>query len=409
MPGKIPDAAGLASVAPGDILDTTIAADISANRSVATLRFQPSDEVQTLEVGGLIISSVQVAGVPLMTSRHDTLLELTLPASDAPVDVRFEYEYPSKGSLNGAMPTGFTYLWPYWCGNVFPCRSAPSEGSTFHLSLTHEHLPVLYPREIPSDAPSYMVAWTTGDYAQTLLGTTSAGTRVYSWRRSEAVGLVDPQYLAAAFDWLEQNIGRYRFGSEVGSVTAPWGARGEGGIEHHPYWQVGEAAWGDESLHVHEAAHGWFGNGVRLQCWEDFVLSEGTSSYLAARALEEAGAPALAAEAWTRYEAEAQDPLVQMGRAWPDTRCSVDILDPELRLTSRLTYAKGALFYRAVEARIGRPALDLGLRSFYERWAGQAASVQDLLDVLRETSGYDPNPCARSWLAEPGLPGNICP
>ena len=49
---------------------------------------------------------------------------------------------------------------------------------------------------------------------------------------------------------------------------------------------------------AHEAAHGWFGNGVRLRCWEDFVLSEGTASYLAARVLEEVAGPAVSEPIW---------------------------------------------------------------------------------------------------------------
>jgi hypothetical protein len=255
-----------------------------------------------------------------------------------------------------------------------------------------------------------MVAWSAGDYTRASLGTTSAGTSVSTWHLPVAEGVADPVYLTAAFDWMERHIGPYRFGTEVGSVTAPWGgARGTGGIETHPYWQVGVAAWDDESLHIHEAAHGWFGNGVRLRCWEDFVLSEGTASYLAARVLEEVGAPALAAAVWASYETEASDPALQRGRAWPESRCQIDILDPALQLPSRLPYVKGALFYRALEARIGRPALDQGLQTFYERWSGEAASMQDLLDVMREVSGYDPGSCARSWLQEPGTPAYICP
>ena len=49
----------------------------------------------------------------------------------------------------------------------------------------------------------------------------------------------------------------------------------------------------DEVTHAHEAAHGWFGDGIRLACWEDFVLSEGTVSYLSAHVLGQvAGADA---------------------------------------------------------------------------------------------------------------------
>lgn len=403
------DAPGVSSGLPGDILDTTLQVDLGTNTGVATLRLMPSPDPQSFEVGDLDISAVHAAGVPLEWSRSGTFVELGLPASEVPIDVTFEYAWDVHDE-EGVASTGYTYTWPYWCGNAFPCRSAPSEGATFHLSVTPASGIALYPSEIPNDAPSYMLAWSAGDYVRRSLGTTSAGTSVSTWRDAASEAFEDPEYLTAAVDWMERNIGPYRFGTEVGSVIAPWGgARGAGGIETHPYWQIGRADWDDEGTHIHEAAHGWFGNGVRLRCWEDFVLSEGTASYLAARVLQEAGSPGLAYTLWATYDAVADEPSVRDGRAWPTTDCQLDILNPAVGLVSRVPYVKGALFYRALELRIGRPALDQALKTFYERWAGHAAGMQDLLDVICETSGYDPAPCARSWLRERGRPAEACP
>jgi hypothetical protein len=398
-----------ASGLPGDILDTTLAVELRTRTAVATLRVAPSSEQQAFEVGDLDIRSVHIAGVPLAWSRRSTFLDLTLPASEAPLDVSFEYGFDVNAD-EGVASTGYTYTWPYWCGNAFPCRSAPSEGMTFHLSVTAASGIALYPTEIPSDAPSYMLAWSTGDYVRRSLGTTSAGTNVSTWHVPATEAFEDPDYLTAAFDWMEQNLGPYRFGAEVGSVVAPWGgSRGAGGIETHPYWQVGRADWDDEATHIHEAAHGWFGNGVRLRCWEDFVLSEGTASYLAARVLQEVGSPMLAYALWATYDSVADEPAVSNGRAWPSSSCQIDILDPGVGLVSRVPYVKGALFLRALERRIGRPALDQGLKTFYARWAGHAAGMQDMLDVICETSGYDPTPCAKSWLQTRSTPSAACP
>ena len=64
------------------------------------------------------------------------------------------------------------------------------------------------------------------------------------------------------------------FGKVAGSVSADWGPGDYGGMEHHPYWHVGKNDFKDEVTHVHEAVHGWFGDGVRI----DDVLLEAASA-----------------------------------------------------------------------------------------------------------------------------------
>src|SRR5439155_6115404 len=135
---------------------------------------------------------------------------------------------------------------------------------------------------IPADAPSYMLAWAVGDYTKVDLGTTSAGRKVsVSYLPGgKAAALAGTKHLPQYFDWLERTYGGYLFGNEVGSVSAAWGAGAFGGMEHHPFWHISNGSLGDAETHAHEAAHGWFGDGVRIACWEDLTLSEGTVSYL---------------------------------------------------------------------------------------------------------------------------------
>lgn len=403
-------------VDPGDILDTTLRIDLTAHTGIATLTMTPSEGRETLEVGDLMIRSVYVRNeqgseTALDWTRQGTQLLLTLPASTVPVQVTFEYDWQTHERHDGIASSGQVYTWPYWCGNVFPCRPAPAGGSTFHLTLEGNDAPKLYPSAIANDAPAYMLAWNTGWQRQVRLGTTSAGTRVSLWRDgadAEAAAL-GSAHLVAAFDWMEQHLGAYRFGGDVASVVVNRSVLADGGIEHHPYWQVSSGVAGDESVHVHEAAHGWFGNGVRLRCWEDFVLSEGTASYLAARVLEEVAGSDVSAAVWQGYWNVQQTPGVLNWIAWPESCGQIDILDEELHLTSPIPYVKGALFLRALEQRIGRELFDRGLRTFYQRWAGQAAGMQDLLDVMQEQSGYAVESCARSWLRQAAAPPEACP
>jgi len=179
-----------------------------------------------------------------------------------------------------------------------------------------------------------------------------------------------------------------------------WPAGAYGGMEHHPLWHIATVSMAEPLTHVHEAAHGWFGDGVRMSCWEDLVLSEGTASYLSIHVLEALGETATAAAAWSTYEDEASVPT--SGPVWRDSCDAIDVLHDSVY--TEQTYARGALFYRALEAKVGTSALEEALRDFYESRQGQAARFDDLLASITHTTGYDPHDCATAWLKGTGAP-----
>jgi aminopeptidase N len=77
---------------------------------------------------------------------------------------------------------------------------------------------------------------------------------------------------------------------------------------------------------------------------------------------------------------------------------------------TRAPYVRGALFYRAVAARIGAAALDRALAAFYAARVTRAATMADLLAAIREATGYDPAACAERWLHTPARPPpGACP
>src|SRR5262249_46092060 len=135
-------------------------------------------------------------------------------------------------------------------------------------------------------------------------------------------------HLVEIVDWYEKTLGPYMFGDELAAVGVEWPPTAYGGMEHHPYFHVADRSIRKEVVHANEAAHGWFGNGVALKCWEDFVRSEGTVSYLAARATEVVDGASAAGALWTSYRAQL-DAAVKAGdtEAWPPTCNAIDILD----------------------------------------------------------------------------------
>ena len=127
-------------------------------------------------------------------------------------------------------------------------------------------------------------------------------------------------------------------------------------------------------------------------------MSEGTATYLAARALEAAAGSVTSDAVWLAYRQEL-DAFTSQGTsevAWPQSCGEVDVL--KSGLFSRNPYIKGAFFYRGVEQKVGREQLDAVLHTFYQRFAGQAAGMQDMLDTIDEVTGYDAQQCAEAWL-----------
>ena len=405
-------------IGPRDILQTDLAINIATRSATAVVELAGStSEAASFETGDLAINAVtaEVAGEPraLNYMAGADSLHVGVPASTEPASITIEYGYNLQHQFEGALATGLTFTWPYYCGNLFPCRSNPDDGLQFKLAI--EGVPpeqqAIFATDIAMNAPSYMLAWAVGDYSYVDLGATAAGTRVGVWHlpggAEEAIaGTVS---LREVFSWLESSYGPYLYGSQVASVAADWGSDGFGGMEHHPFWHVASGSMEDASAHAHEAAHGWFGNGVRIACWEDFVLSEGLATYLAARGIEQVAGESEGNLVWERYQSRL-DRLQSSGLnkiAWPAGCADIDILADGL--FGDAPYVKGAFFMRALEQRIGRAELDAILRLFYTRNAGHAARMRDLLDLVASQSGYDPGNCARAWLQSSAVPDfEIC-
>src|SRR5690606_23147019 len=109
--------------------DTQLAFDVSTMSATATITFAASSEPgASLEIGDLMIDSVDV---PFADT--GTQLDLGLPASTSELSVDIAFRYTTHENFEGASAGGYTLIWPYHCGNLFPCHSAPGDGTTFSL------------------------------------------------------------------------------------------------------------------------------------------------------------------------------------------------------------------------------------------------------------------------------------
>jgi aminopeptidase N len=409
--------AATANLARG-ISSTALAVNSDALTATATMIIEPSATPgATFEIGDIDIVDVQqqaagsIMAIPWID--RGATVDLGLPASSTALTVVISYKFSKHSNFDGFTSSSggaYTLVWPYYCGNLFPCHSRPDDGTEFSVTVAPpaSGLKVVAPVGVIKEAPSYQLAWAIGDYADVELGTSSGGTKIIT---SYLTGqLADAQkggaHLVAAFSWLESTIGPYRFGPQAGTVSVKWGPGAFGGMEHHPRWHVASAALGDEETNIHEAAHGWFGDGIRIACWEDFVLSEGTVTYLAGRALDVV-APTVGAAVWQSY-ASGLAAVAGTQPVWPTTCNQIDIIKD--KLFSRAPYMRGAFFYRAVAGKVGADKLDQALAKFYQVNAGKAARMSDMLTTIASETGFDPTSCAQSWLRSTTIPAiGPCP
>lgn len=371
-----------------DILTTDLALDLGKLTGTAKIVVWPArgTNMVSLEVKGLTLSEMTVGGATADYQITGGVAAIQVPDDSQPatIDVAYSFEARPSSGFDGWMPdSGVSFLWPYFCSNLFPCNSSPDDGVTFTMEVTG-HDPAMmavYPASIPGDAPSYMPAVAVGDYKKKGLGKTTFGTAVsaYYFAEQEADMTAGTAHLVAVFDYYEKTYGAYSFGEESASVSAPWGPGAYGGMEHHPFVHVAFEDYASEEVHAHEAAHGWYGDGLRIACWEDFVLSEGTVTYMAAHALEKVGAPSI----WPEYVAtlDAICTGVEVNTiALPDTCNEIDLLnDP---LWSSVPYMKGACFYEDVADLLGQDVVDAALSEFYKAHVGGSARMNEMVDLL---------------------------
>jgi aminopeptidase N len=387
-----------------DITDEQLAFDFATMTATATITFAPATAPgASVEIGDLTFDSVQMDGADLPYAITGQQMDLGVPAYDKPIAIDVAYHWLYTGGFTGPNAAGYTLTWPYFCGNLFPCHSQPADGVTFSLDL--ENVPAgkmaVFPATLAT-APSYQLAWSLDAYTEMPLGTTTNGTQISVFFRpgEDAAAAMGTAHMTAAFDWFEQTLGPYRFGPRYSSVSVGWPRIANGGMEHHPYSHIGYVALADEYVNVHESAHGWFGDGIRIACWEDFVLSEGTVDYLTARALDVV-APSVGAATWQTLQTElgqvsAADPV------WPQSCGTVDII--KSHLYGYAPYKRGAFFYKALADRLGADQIDTVLATFFQKHAGGAARMSDMLQTIQDVTGYDPTACAQTWLLGPTVP-----
>jgi aminopeptidase N len=406
-----------------DIDESPTDTTISATTTVSAVATEPIDAIH-LDLSGHDVEAVTVDGGDAIFCTNDRELEILLPApleSDDLVEIQVVSRTGITGTTSGlrdlqawtVSETGVALLAePLGAAAWVPSNNHPSDAATFDVTFS-------VPDGYSAVGPGVLVSeQRTGNGSEfrwvmdTPIATYLAPVAVDRFLRTEideeipvtlwsnvagppqaaldALGATDE-----IIDVLEGWFGPYPFdrsGAIVFATVPPIGVA----LETTPtisYFGETTLPRIGPRLVVHELAHMWAGNHVRLENWDDLWLKEGLATFAEflweeARAGEE------------RYDSEITRGVQRIAQttAPPMGSPTADAL-----YTAR-SYTQGGLTFAALRSEYGDEAVRTLLTTWFSRFGGRAAGTDEFLDLVSELLGAEAAALVDDFLTAEGVP-----
>jgi aminopeptidase N len=242
--------------------------------------------------------------------------------------------------------------------------------------------------------PSYLLAIAAGDLAVKETGPRSAVYAEPSVVGKAAHEFEDTEQMIRA---TEQLYGPYRWGRYDLLVLPP--SFPYGGMENpNMTFATPTVLVGDKSLVslvAHELAHSWSGNLVTAATWRDIWLNEGVTTYVQGRITEALYGKRQADEETLLSIHSLQKSIGALPANSQKLAPVPGKVDADDTLTD-LPYSKGSWFLRTLEQRFGRADFDNYLKSYFDHFAFQSITTEQMLAFLKPNL-IDKYPGKMSW------------
>ncbi|MCO7219641.1 M1 family metallopeptidase [Klenkia sp. PcliD-1-E] len=378
----------------------------------------------SLDLVGLDVASVRVDGTEVTTTRDGD--ELLVDPGQVVVDGRFTVQVEYSGvpepvrdgpGVSGVVPTDDGVLvvgQPDVAATWFPVNDHPRDAAAVQLSVTvpedlvavsngtlvAEGEPVDGERTWVwrSDEPMapYLITLAVGDY-----DLTEREVDGITYRDAVATGLTDRRADNAraaldrqpeVVDFLAGMFGSpYPF-TECGGIVTDSSLGFALETQTRPiyardFFGTASAA---ELVVVHELAHQWTGDDLRLDRWSDIWLNEGFATYAEWAWTEAEGGETVADQLAAVTDLSADDEFWQ--QAIGDPGPATD------ELFSTAVYVRGAATLAALREGIGDDAFDELLSRWTTDRAGQAVTTAEFTELAAEVAGTDLSGFFADWL-----------
>ncbi|MEV0090322.1 M1 family metallopeptidase [Streptomyces sp. NPDC050738] len=375
----------------------------------------------SLDLSGLVVASVTVDGKQAAFARAGTELTVT-PAQALARDAEFKVVVTYSGSPKSLKRKGETEEgWlttddgalvmgePLGAMTWYPVNDTVQDPATYDIALTVPKgltgvsVGTLAGRDTNGSTSTFR--WHDEDPTIPYLVTVAVGKFTLTTARTKSgipvVNAIDPRQSAKGrafvakipevIAWEEKRFGPYPFHS-AGAI-----------VDHDPKLGValetiGRPLYGqamDPSVMVHEYAHMWFGDSVRLTDWSDIWLNEGFATY--------------AEWLWSEDHGEAS------AQEWFDHLYAIKASDklwsypPGKVVKGSQTfgvpvYYRGAMVLHQVRKAVGDKAFFRILKSWTAERKGTSATTAEFIALCEKTSGKKLDKIFDNWLYKKGKP-----
>jgi aminopeptidase N len=172
-------------------------------------------------------------------------------------------------------------------------------------------------------------------------------------------------------------------------VPTTWGG---GGMEHVSAISIDPADFADPKnarlTMIHELAHQWSGDLVRIASWNDFWISEGFTEYLTRRFVEEHDGAAAAEELWNK-SIDGGKRAAHALRPGGDLETDASPSKIMSAIFDNVAYDKGAWVMRVLEQKVGRAKFTSFLASWFQKHKHEAVTTETFKRDLEAFTGKD--------------------
>lgn len=149
---------------------------------------------------------------------------------------------------------------------------------------------------------------------------------------------------------------------------------------------------------VHELAHQWAGDSVRLAGWQHIWLNEGFATYAEWLWADSQG---------TGTPQEAFDQLAEVPAGHRFWRVAIGDPGPESdQLFDQAVYLRGAMTVHALRREVGEEAFAEIVREWFDSRAGEAVTTDEFVALAEDVSGQQLDEFFAEWLGE-GKPASL--
>jgi aminopeptidase N len=151
---------------------------------------------------------------------------------------------------------------------------------------------------------------------------------------------------------------------------------------------------------VHELAHQWFGDAVTESDWDDVWLSEGFATYFTLLYTEHS----LGRDEFVKGLKASREQVIRYMAKNPDSPIVHNQLSDMDKVTSALTYQKGAWVLHMLRELMGDENFKKGIQAYYKKYFNGNATTSDFRYEMEQASGLDLKNFFSQWLYQTGIP-----